>query len=95
MNKSDLIRELAKDFKMGHKQDARVVVDSVFDAMCDALLEGDRIELRGFGSLRSKKRNARVARNPKSGRKVFVPDRAVVHFKPSNLLLRSINGKRR
>lgn len=95
MNKSDLTRELARDQKIGHKGDARVVVDVIFDSMLDALLQGEKIEIRGFASLRPKKRIARVARNPKSGRKVFVPDRAVVHFKPSILLLRSLNGKRR
>lgn len=94
MNKSELVRELARTQKIRHKGDVKVVVDVIFDSMLNALLRGEKIELRGFASMRLKKRLARVARNPKSGRRVFVPDRAVVHFKPSALLIRLLNGKR-
>jgi len=92
MNKSDLVREIADLLKTGHKGDAKVVVDVVFNEMFEALLRGDSIELRGFATFQPKKRSARVARNPKSGERVFVPDRAVVHFKPSPRLLAAING---
>lgn len=95
MNKSELIRELVKAQKISYKGDAKAVIDVIFGAMLDALLKGEKIEIRGFASLRLKKRLARIARNPKNGKKVFVPDRAVVYFKPSTLLLRSLNEKSR
>jgi len=59
--------------------------------MFDALVRGETIEIRGFATFRPKKRAARVARNPKSGQKVFVPDRAVVRFKPSPKFLEELN----
>jgi integration host factor subunit beta len=58
-----------------------LVVKSILDEMAKCLSEGDRIEIRGFGSFEINQRNARIARNPRTGEKVLVPEKPVPHFK--------------
>ncbi len=92
MNKSDLVKGVADLLKVGYKSDAKLIVDMIFDEMSSALARGESIEIRGFATFHPKRLKARVARNPKSGERVFVPDRAVVRFRPSPKLLAAING---
>ena len=80
MNKSELIQSLAEKIKISNDE-ASTIVDSFFDSMRDALLRGDRIEIRGFGSFALNYRPPRTGRNPKSGDKVSVPAKWVPHFK--------------
>ena len=65
MTKSGLIEEVAKQTPHISKKDMEVVVNTIFDSMIDALREGERIEIRGFGSFQVKIREAREGRNPK------------------------------
>jgi integration host factor subunit beta len=62
-------------------RDADIAVKTILDAMSDALADGHRIEIRGFGSFGLNRRPPRVGRNPKSGEKVLVPEKRVPHFK--------------
>jgi integration host factor subunit beta len=62
-------------------KDADYAVKMILDAMTDALAQGHRIEIRGFGSFALNYRPPRVSRNPKSGDKVQVPEKYVPHFK--------------
>ncbi|MBL8191461.1 MAG: HU family DNA-binding protein, partial [Acidobacteria bacterium] len=68
-------------------------VDEVFKNIIQALNSGDKIELRGFGSFRVRKRDARRGRNPKTGEPVDIPAKTVPYFKPGKELKELINGK--
>ena len=81
MTKSDLIARLAERFPQLVAKDADFAVKMILDALSEALVKGDRIEIRGFGSFSLNYRPPRVGRNPKSGDKVAVPEKWVPHFK--------------
>ena len=81
MTKSELIARLAERFPQLVAKDADFAVKMILDAMSEALVCGDRIEIRGFGSFALNYRPPRTGRNPKSGEKVSVPSKWVPHFK--------------
>lgn len=81
MTKSELIARLAAHFPQLGAADAELAVKMILDAMARSLSQGERIEIRGFGSFGLNYRPPRVGRNPKSGEKVQVPAKYVPHFK--------------
>jgi integration host factor subunit beta len=81
MTKSELIARLAERFPQLVAKDADFAVKMILDALTSALVKGDRIEIRGFGSFALNYRPPRIGRNPKSGDKVQVPEKYVPHFK--------------
>lgn len=92
MTKAELVEEVAKAADLT-KKDSEVIVDEVFRNIIQALNAGDKIELRGFGSFRVRKRDARRGRNPKTGEPVDIPAKTVPYFKPGKELKELINGK--
>jgi len=86
MTKSELINQLVKRFPKLPVRDTDFAVKSILDTMTQALVDGQRIEIRGFGSFSLTKRPQRVGRNPKSGEQVVVPEKRVPHFKPGKEL---------
>ena len=90
MIKADLINKISKDLNIP-KQEAENGVNMFFDAIKDALLSGEEIEVRGFGSFRFRNRPPRAGRNPRTGDPVKVPSKKVLYFKPSKLLKELIN----
>lgn len=85
MIKSDLIEEVSRQQGLTRKE-AEIAVNTVFDSIAQALTEGSRVELRGFGSFGCKERNARRGRNPKTGSGVDIPAKRVVFFKTGKAL---------
>lgn len=81
MTKSELINRLAERFPQLGVKDADFAVKVLLEALSAALVRGDRIEIRGFGSFALNYRPPRIGRNPKSGDKVNVPEKYVPHFK--------------
>jgi len=81
MTKSELIARLAERNPRLVARDADEAVNTMLDAMTDALAGGQRIEIRGFGSFALNYRPPRIGRNPKSGERVQVPAKHVPHFK--------------
>ncbi len=81
MTRLELITRLADHNPQLDAKDAESAVKMILDAMAQALLNGDRIEIRGFGSFDLSYRRSRTGRNPKSGEKVHVPQKYVPHFK--------------
>ncbi len=77
MTKSDLIARLAELNPHLYHRDVVRIVETVFDAISEALADGDRVELRGFGSFGVKVRGARQGRNPRTGKEVAIPPQAV------------------
>jgi integration host factor subunit beta len=92
MTKADLVEEVTQIGDLT-RRDGEVVVDTVFDAVIQALQAGDKIEIRGFGSFRIRQRKPRTGRNPKTGDKVDVPAKRVPYFKPSKELRDLVNPK--
>lgn len=90
MNRSELIIRLAGHFPNLTQKDAQIAVDLMLTALTEALSQGRRAEIRGFGSFTVHYRPAKVARNPKTGEPVPVPAKYVPHFKPGKSLLETL-----
>ncbi len=91
MTKADLIEDVSKAADMSRK-DSELIVDTVFESIVQSLRSGEKIEIRGFGSFRTRERNSRVGRNPKTGARVEVPAKRIPYFKPSKELKDVVNG---
>jgi len=91
MTKADLIDEVVRVSDMSKKH-AEKIVNTVFVSIIEALKKDDKIELRGFGSFRVRKRRSRKGRNPKTGDHVDVPEKRIPYFKPGKELKDLING---
>jgi integration host factor subunit beta len=81
VTKSDLIAKLVKHYPRLSPKDVQIVVKTILEAMIASLVNGQRIELRGFGSFELNHRPPRTGRNPKSGQTVQVPEKYRPHFK--------------
>ena len=90
MTKAELVEEVSRVSDLTKKH-SEVIVETVFKSIIDALQRGEKIELRGFGSFRLRKREPRKGRNPKTGDKVDVPPKRVPYFKPGKELKDLIN----
>ena len=93
MTKSELIARLAERNPRLVARDADEAVNTMLDAMTDALAGGQRIEIRGFGSFALNYRPPRVGRTPKSGDRVQVPAKYVPHFKAGKELRERVDGE--
>ena len=90
MTKADLIEEVSRVVEMTRK-DSEVIVEAIFDSIVRSLRAGDKIEIRGYGSFRTRQRQPRVGRNPKTGTRVEVPSKRIPYFKPSKELKDLVN----
>lgn len=91
MTKADLIDEVSRAVEMTRK-DSESIVDTIFDSIVRALRGNEKIEIRGFGSFRTRQRQPRTGRNPKTGAKVEVPAKTIPYFKPSKELKDLVNA---
>src|ERR1700693_3121152 len=91
MTKAELIEEVSRVVEMTRK-DSEVIVEAIFDSIVRSLRSGDKIEIRGFGSFRTRQRQPRVGRNPKTGTRVEVPSKRIPYFKPSKELKYLVNN---
>ncbi len=92
MTKADLVEEVIKTTELPRKE-SETVVETIFESIIQALQTGDKIEIRGFGSFRTRQRRGRVGRNPKTGAKVEVPPKRIPFFKPSKELKDFVNNE--
>jgi integration host factor subunit beta len=90
MTKADLIDEVSRLAELTRK-DSEVIVETIFDSVVRSLRAGDKIEIRGFGSFRTRQRKPRMGRNPKTGERVEVPAKKIPFFKPSKELKDLVN----
>jgi integration host factor subunit beta len=91
VTKADLVEEVVRVTELPRKE-SEAIVETIFEGIIGALQGGDRIEIRGFGSFRTRQRRGRTGRNPKTGAKVEVPPKRIPFFKPSKELKDHING---
>lgn len=94
MTKSELIARLAARYPQLVAKDAEFAVKTILDAMTVSLVEGQRIEIRGFGSFSLHYRPPRMGRNPKTGEAVALAGKNVPHFKPGKDLRERVNESR-
>jgi integration host factor subunit beta len=91
LTKADLIEEVLRITELPRKE-SESIVETIFDSIIESLQNGDKIEIRGFGSFRTRQRRGRVGRNPKTGEKVEVPPKKIPFFKPSKELKDFVNS---
>jgi integration host factor subunit beta len=90
MTKADPIEQVSRAVEMTRK-DSEVIVDAIFASIVRAVRGGDKVEVRGFGSFRTRQRQSRVGRNPKNGLRVEVPAKRIPYFKPARELKDIVN----
>jgi integration host factor subunit beta len=93
MTKSVLIEKVTEKVEGLTRNQTEIVIETVFESIKKALIQGEKIEIRGFGNFRLKKRNPRKARNPKTGETVEVPGKKVLYFKVGKALKESLNAE--
>ena len=81
LTKADLIEEVSQ-MKQTTGSQAKAIVETICGSIVQALKSGDKVEIRGFGSFRTRARSSRVGRNPKTGVRVTVPAKRIAFFKP-------------
>lgn len=91
MTKSELIDDIALQTPEIQRRDVELIVNTILQTMSDALAQGQRIEIRGFGSFVPKLRRGRAARNPRTGAEVKVPEKYVPFFSVGKELRERIN----
>jgi integration host factor subunit beta len=91
LTKADLIEEVLRITELPRKE-SETIVETIFDSIIESLQSGDKIEIRGFGSFRTRQRRGRIGRNPKTGEKVEVPPKKIPFFKPSKELKDFVNS---
>ena len=91
LTKADLIAEVERITEL-KRSDSEIIVETIFENIIQALQKGDKIEIRGFGSFRTRQRKPRVGRNPKTGDRVEVPAKKIPFFKPSKELKDMVNS---
>jgi len=91
LTKTDLIEEILRITELSRKE-TETIVETRFDSIIGSLQKGQKIEIRGFGSFRTRERRGRIGRNPKTGAKVEVPAKKIPFFKPSKELKDFVNS---
>ena len=91
LTKADLVEEVTRVTELPRKE-SEAVVETIFESIITALQADDKIEIRGFGSFRTRQRRGRTGRNPKTGAKVEVPPKKIPFFKPSKELKDYVNN---
>ncbi|WP_038111180.1 HU family DNA-binding protein [Tuberibacillus calidus] len=90
MNKTELVNAVVESTQLS-KKDAAKAVDSVFSAITEALKEGGKVQLVGFGNFEVRERAARKGRNPQTGEEIDIPASKVPAFKPGKALKDAVN----
>jgi integration host factor subunit beta len=91
MTRFELIQKLVEDYPHLYASDVERIVAAIFDEIASALSRGDRVELRGFGTLVTKKREARQGRNPRSGDNIDVLEKHIPFFRTGRPLSKRLN----
>ena len=92
MTKSELIFKITNKNSYLYNKDVYKIIDTLFNSVTKALKDGDRVELRGFGTFTTKLRNARIGRNPKTGEPVAIPQKKMPFFKMGKSMKERINS---
>ncbi len=91
MTKSDLIEKVSSQVTAFSRKDVEIIIDTLFESMTESLVKGGKVEIRGFGSFKIKKRDGRQGRNPKSGENIFIGAKKVPFFKAGKEIKERLN----
>lgn len=91
MTKSVLIETVTERVEGLTKNQTEIIINTIFEGMKGAIARGEKIEIRGFGNFRLNQKNAKTARNPRTGEKVQVPAKKTVHFKVGKPFHKALN----
>ena len=94
MTKSELISALNKKLPTLQYMEVESAVNCILEQMANAMVEGERVEIRGFGGFSTRQRPSRFARNPKTGKSVSLPAKTVMHFKPGKQMRDRVDAER-
>lgn len=92
MKRSDIVRSIQVRFKNMRQNDANAIVDTVSDHIIESVANGDRIEVRGFGTFQPRARATKIGYNPCTGQPMSLPASTTILFKPSRELTKKMNG---
>ncbi len=92
MVKSELVQVLNGKFPDLQERDVELALNCLLAQMADAIVQGERIEIRGFGSFTCRHRPPRLARNPKTGEGMNLPSKVAIHFKPGKAMRDRVNA---
>jgi len=93
MTKADIIENVYEKVGGFSKKEAAEIVETVFDTIKETLERGEKIKISGFGNFVVRDKNARVGRNPQTGKEITISARRVLTFKPSQVLKNALNGE--
>jgi len=91
MKRSDIVRTIQVQFKRLNQADADAMLNTIINEMHDTLAAGERVEIRGFGTLRSRLHAPKATTHPRTGKPLRLPARRNVHFRPSPELTKKMN----
>ena len=91
MNKSNLIKRLSSDADLLSEEDLQKSANIILNFITETLHEGNRVEIRNFGTFSTRKREKRISRNPKTGTSVLVEEKSHPYFRASKNLKESLN----
>ena len=91
MIKADLVEEILRVVGLNQRE-SEIILEAIFDTIVRSLRGGNKIDIRGFGHFRTRQRQSRVGRNPKTGTRVEVPSKRIPYFKPSKELKDFVNN---
>jgi integration host factor subunit beta len=92
MKRSDIIRSLQVQYTNMRNTDAMAMLDTVLDEMKQSVANGNRIEIRGFGTFQSRTRATKTGFNPSTRKSIYLPENKTILFKPSRELTKKMNG---
>ena len=94
MKKSDLLHNLEKKFDYLPKREVERTLEKILQFFSSSLAKGSRIEIRGFGSFSTRKRKAKIGRNPSTGEKINIREKSLIHFIPGKKLRKIVDEKK-
>lgn len=92
MTRSQLVDTVASKVESFSRKDVEIIINTVFKSIADGLTQGEKIEIRGFGSFKVKDRNGRHGRNPKSGESIYIESKRVPFFKAGKELRERVDN---
>jgi integration host factor subunit beta len=92
--KSELVRALNEKLPELQVKDVELALNCILGQLASAIVQGERVEIRGFGSFNLHHRPPRIARNPKTGEAVNLPAKVALHFKPGKEMRNRVNAMR-
>ncbi|MGI5846305.1 MAG: HU family DNA-binding protein [Alphaproteobacteria bacterium] len=91
MKRSDIVRSIQVKFKRLSVADSVAMINNISNHLADALANGDRVEIRGFGTFQTRIHAPKITTNPRTGKKIHLPSRKTILFRPSPRLIKKMN----